>query len=632
MPAKKTKRKTTKKPVRAKKSRKAHAIPPHPVAPLPAKTKGKPTIRYTVAMDHPSSHSFSVTIALGNLPAGTVTLRMPSWTPGSYKIREFARNVSQFAVADSNGRAVAFRQTAKDTWQFTAPKDSAASVTYRVYGFELSVRTPHMDDTHAFFQPTNLLMYPEGHLDAPSVLEVVPFPGWTAHCPLPRAKSGKHTFVAASYDILADSPVEIGNHRTAAFEVDGKRHEIVVHGIGGFPMDQMARDFPRIVRAAKAHFGNTLPYENYTFILHFLPGNRGGLEHLNSQVSAWPSANCETREQYEDFLSLISHEYFHLWNVKRIRPSILGPFDYTCEQYTDQLWVMEGITTYYEWLVLARAGLVSRERVMRAFEAELARWEGRPGNSVMPLDESGRLAWTKLYLADEDFVNTGISYYLKGCLVAGLLDMGIRTRTRGRKHGLSLDDVMLRLYQDYGWPKPGFPEGRFEQVVEEVTGLDFSRQWRDWLHSTRPLPLEDWFGAVGYVIGRDPVARAGPDGVPVDVKAAPWFGWDVRTGSGCVSVTAVRTGSPAWEAGVSVKDDLIALNGLRLSSAGDLESTLRGLNPGATVELTLFRDTRLLTLSVRTEARHPGKLRLLPVPNPTRQQQETLEAWLGPRT
>jgi predicted metalloprotease with PDZ domain len=488
-----------------------------------------------------------------------------------------------------------------------------------------------MDDTHAFFQPTNLMMYPEGHLDAPSVLEVVPFPGWSVHCPLPRTRAGKNTFVAASYDILADSPVEAGMHRTGTFVVDGKRHEIVVHGIGGFDMGMMEKDFARIVRAAKGHFGNTLPYDNYTFILHFLPGNRGGLEHLNSQVSAWPSGNCETREQYEDFLSLVSHEFFHLWNVKRIRPSILGPFDYTREQYTDQLWVMEGITTYYEWLVLARAGLVGRDRVMRAFDAELNRWDERPGNAVMPLDESGRLAWTKLYLADENFVNTGVSYYLKGFLVAGLLDMEIRTRTLGRKHPLSLDDVMLRLYQDYGWPKPGFPEGRFEQVVEEVTGLDLSREWRDWLHSTKPLPLEAWFEAVGYMIGREPVVRTGPDGTPVEVKSSPWIGWDVRTGTAGVTVTAVRAGSPAGEGGISARDEVIAMNGLRVASAGELDQLVRGIRPGQPLEVTLFRDSRLLTRVIRAVARPAGKIKLMPVPQPTRKQHVLLEAWLNPR-
>jgi len=602
------------------------ALPEHPVAAAVKPGKGQPGVVYRVSFPKPSTHNIEVEIELSGLVSGEVELRLPSWTPGSYKIREFARNVSHFRAVGSNGRPLAHRQTAKDTWRVTVGKDGKATIAYRVYAFELSVRTPHVDDTHAFFLPTNALMYVEGQLSAPSVLHVSPPKGWSVYCPLPRLKGHENAFVAKDYDVLGDSPVECGAHVTAAFEVDGKRHDIVIHGAGNYDVSLMVRDFPKIVRAAKKMFGDVLPYENYMFILHVLPGNRGGLEHLNSQVSAWPSGNFETREQYEDFLSLISHEFFHLWNVKRIRPEILGPFDYTSEQYTDQLWVMEGITTYYEWLVLVRAGLVPRERVWKALEGEIARWEERPGNAVMPLDESGRLAWTKLYLADENFVNTGVSYYLKGGLVAGILDMEIRRRTKHRK---SLDDVMRQLYAEYGLPKRGFPNGGFERACEHVAGSDLKEFWECHLRSTKPLNLESWFDTVGLLLGRESPMKVGIDGVATVVSETPWLGWDVKTGDNCAVVTVVRDGSPASEGGVSAKDEVVAIDGRRVTSASDVDTRVRAMKPGKASMVTLFRDGRLLSLSVTPLLKPAGKPKLVPMPEASEGQRAAMQSWLG---
>ncbi len=673
--------KTAKSPARkaSRKSAAASGVPAHPVAAQPALRPGQPEIRYRVRMPKPWTHNLEITIELKGLDPGEAVLRMPSWTPGSYKIREFCRNVSHFRAFDGAGELIRHSQTAKDTWRVPVGADGVVRAAYRIYSFELSVRTPHVDDRHGFFQPTNALMFVEGQLETPATLTVEPYQGWKVFCPLPylekasrrggkapsnvqpgsdwtpltlaEAQShspdpvtlygpvkaakdgttgpGPASFVAASYDVLADAPVECGDHPSVVFAVGGKRHEIAAHGWGNFDLKQMAGDFPGFIKAASAMFGGKLPYQNYLFVLHFLPNNRGGLEHLNSQVSAWPSQNLETREQYEDFLSLISHEFFHTWNVKRIRPEMLGPFDYTSEQYTDDLWVMEGFTVYYEWVMLARGGLVTRDRVWRSIEQEVNRWDDRPGNLVMPLDESSRLAWVKLYLADENFVNTGVSYYLKGFLVAGCLDMELRARTKGKQ---SLDDLMRRLYADFGWPKPGFPKGTVQALAEEIAGGPLTDFWQRHLHSADPLDLSAFLGPVGLELVRDntpPPIPANGDTTPRTEQ--PYLGWEIRSGAPGIGITvaAIRDGSPASDAGLSAKDEVIALNGIRVSTAAEAELLIRRNGIGKPLEVAFFRDGQLRSLTTKPTSGPAGRWRVMPVARPTAAQVAAQNAWLG---
>jgi len=611
---------------RSKSARSTDALA-HPVVTPPKPGVGEPEIRYIVSMPEPWTHNIEVKLEIDWREAGSqdIALRMPAWTPGSYKIREFARNVSNFQAVDENGKPLAITRSDKDTWQIARKDCAKIIVTYRVYAFEFSVRTPHMDDTHCFFQPSNALVALVDHTHLPCLLEIHPWGDWQIACSLPLVKGSGHIFWASDYDILVDSPVECGNHETRSFVVDGKLHEIAVYGWGNYDLDQWVKDFKAIVVAAKSHFGGKLPYEHYLFILHCMPNTRGGLEHLNSQVSAWDSNDFLPRERYEEFLSLISHEFWHTWNVKRIRPEILGPWDYSREQYTSELWVMEGFTVYYEWLVLVRAGVVSRERFFESWAGEFRRWQDRPGNDVMALDESSFLAWTKLYLADEDFVNTGISYYLKGALVALCLEMELRETSGGK---VTLDDVMSTLYQRFGWPKPGFPEGEVQRIVEELTGKSWKSWFRRHLSETKPLKLEKALRTVGLETSFAKVYESGADGVKREIKEKAWAGWELDDSQGKLEVKMVRIGSPASDAGMSGKDELIAINGQRTPNIAAADKVLKLLNKGDVIRASVFRGERLLHCDITLDARPAGQLLIGISERATPAQVKQLDDWL----
>ena len=579
----------------------------HPEVTLPAYDADQLNVEYVVATPEPWTHNIEIQVDIRGFSQGSVDVALPTWTPGSYKVREFARNVSRFDVVDGDGKALKWSMLDKQTWRIEAPKADLISIRYRVYGFEQSVRTPHVDDTHAFFQPTNALIYVVDQLDAPAMLRLLPFEGWKVACPLPKLKGEEHCYFAENYDILADAPVEMGTHEVYSFEVDGKLHEIAIYGWGNHDPEQMVKDFTKIVRQQKKFWGG-LPYENYLFILHFLPGLRGGLEHLNSQVSDWDSLELADREKYEDFLSLISHEFFHTWNVKRHRPEILGPFDYSCEQYTPDLWIMEGLTVYYEWIQMVRSGVVSVERFLKAWTTDLRRWDRRPGNEIMSAGESSFLAWTKLYLADENFVNSGVSYYLQGMLVAVCLDVEIRKRTDNAK---SLDDVMKLSCKRYGWPKPGFAQGGFEEVVAEVAGGKWDAWFRKHVYTAgNPdfSALKRAFSYYGLKLERVAAKETLPSGKVVTPKKENWIGWELAEKKGDVSVQIVRDDSPASRAGLSAKDELLAISDIRIRSRAQVDTMLKMFEPGDMVQVVVFRGDFLHSCDLEIGEIAAGKL------------------------
>ena len=614
---------------------------PHHPAVAMRRVAARPHVHYRVGMPQPWTHVYEVTVIIPALDQHDIELCMPAWTPGSYMIREFARNVFALEAwaggSAAKGKRLDVTRVDKDTWRVHQKKQGVVTVRFCSYAFEHSVRTAHLDDTHGFFQPTNILPYVKGRLDLAAVLEIEPFGDWRIACPLPRVTSRANSWFANDYDTLADSPVECGNFETTSFAVDGKPHEIAVYGWGNYNLEAMCHDFEAIVRAQKKMFGNKLPYDNYVFIIHALPECRGGLEHLNSQVSHFPSMDFVQRDRYLDFLSLISHEYFHIWNVKRIRPAVLGPFDYSREQYTDELWICEGLTVYYEWLMLLRAGRATREDVLAAWCKDIETWENTPGQHVMSVREASFLAWTRYYRQDENYVNTGISYYLKGGLIGMLLDIRMREMSGGR---LSLDDVMRRLLADYGWPKPGFGKGTLESVVEELTGESWRTWFRHHLDDAGPLELGKALRVMGLELKRAPKTNGkGPasNGAPGTQEAVlaphgkhePWLGWDLKARAGMLIVSAVRTGSPAMDGGISAKDELLALDGARVKTLEEVAALLAMYKPGDQVEIAVFRRDMLRTLTVHVGERESGKRVIVPLAGASATAKRLLKGWLG---
>ncbi|HWH08980.1 MAG TPA: PDZ domain-containing protein [Candidatus Thermoplasmatota archaeon] len=589
-------------------------------------------LAYSLAMPEPASHLYHVEVVVTDPPAPALRLAMPAWAPGSYLIRDFARHVQDVEAVDARGRALPWRRVDKQTWEVEAGAARRVAFRYKVYANDLSVQTSHLDATHAYGNGTSLFVYVEGHKDAPATLAVKPPRGWAVDLPLPE--SPRNTFHARDYDELVDAPFEIGTHRRFEFRVRGKRHRVALYGRGNEDAERLVADLKRIVEEEAALFGG-LPYPEYLFIIHLADKPAGGLEHRGSNTSIVDRWTFQPGKKYEDFLALEAHEFFHAWNVKRIRPAVLGPFDYAREVHTTLLWAMEGVTSYYDHLVLARAGLITEERYRDFLAETITRVRQQPGRFKLSLAESSFLAWIKLYKQDANWVNTGISYYVKGEMVAMVLDLAIRERTRGRR---SLDDVMRHLHAAYPPDGPGIPEPHFggrdgwREALEEVTGLSWRAFWARYIEGTDEVDFERYLKLVGWrlrpVLKSDKADEkrqkgdyAGPGG---------WLGIETKEVDRRVRVASVLVDSPALAAGLAPEDELVALDGFQVKDKEALEKRLREREPGQRVRLHVFRRGELVALEATLGENPPEKWVIEEDPRATPAQKARRRRWLAP--
>ena len=597
-------------------------------------------ISFTVAMPRPHTHLFEVEVFIKHTTTGPQeeSLVIPVWTPGSYLIREFERQVQDFAASDAAGQPLKWEKTNKDTWRVFTNGAREWRATYRVYANELSVRTSELNSGHAFWNNANLLMYLDGFLKSPSTVRVLAPDVWKVATGLPAVPGQKNTFRAENFDILYDSPFEASNFKTLVFNVKGIPHRIVIDGEGNYDPERMRRDVQKIVETEVEVMGGEIPYRDYTFILHLRSNAGGGLEHLNSAAlgyprfgfkittgdratSAAPNTTVTPERDYRGFLSLVSHEFFHLWNVKRIRPDALGPFDYTQENYTKVLWVAEGITDYYADLVLRRAGLVSESEFLASTARSFQSLQDTPGRLVQSAEESSFDTWIKYYRQDENSVNSQVSYYDKGAILGLLLDLEIRKRSNNAK---SLDDVMRYLYAEFYKKSRNYGPADFQKACELMAGAS----------------LEDFFSK--YVRGKEEIdynAALEAAGLRLETNAPPganvnadtvFFGADVADEGEKLMVRRVYGGSPAYEQGLNAGDQIVALNNLRVTREF-FNARLAEKKPGDPITLTIFRFDDLSTLLIKLGPRRDGTYRIVPLPNPSEAQKRVYRSWLTTR-
>ncbi|HZI65054.1 MAG TPA: PDZ domain-containing protein [Thermoanaerobaculia bacterium] len=572
-----------------------------------------PSVSYALSMLRPTSHLLDVTIDVAGLAGASFELVMPAWTPGSYRIRDYARNVQEFSAGRHS-----WSRVDKNRWRVRTGGAERARVTYRVYAFEMNARGAHLDADHGYVNGAGAFMYLYGAKERPVTLDVRIPAGWNIATGLSPA--GPRRFAAADYDELVDCPIEAGKFELRTWRTRGIEHRLALHGRVNRPLDRVTRDLAKIVEAEAALFGG-LPYEHYTFLLHTGPGSYGGLEHRNSTSLEYSSSGFRSREDYDGFLELAAHEYFHLWNVKRIRPSALGPFDYEREVHTTLLWAMEGITSYYDGLFLVRAGLMSPERYFGKTAKRWAAFLEKPGRRIHSLSESSFDAWIKYYQPNEHSPNSTISYYEKGEFAGMALDLEIRRRTRNRR---SLDDVLRRLFKRVTADGAGFPEGDYRRACEDVAGGSLAGFWRDYIDGTRELELGGFLEAAGLGLRRDPKKEEGEK----PVTRRPHFGAVVqRSGDHLVAAT-VRSGSPAERAGLCARDEILAIDGTRVDMES-WEKRLDALTPGRAVDVAVLRAGALRELSITPESRDATVLKIVPLAKATPLQKQTYRSWLG---
>ncbi len=442
-------------------------------------------IAFSVSFTEPQAHYAEVEMEIWGIKDEQIDLKMPVWTPGSYLVREFAKNVENFKVADSDGNHLTFSKIDKNTWRIATGGAQGLKVKYRVYAFEVSVRTSFVDESHAFLSPTGLFLYPAGKIHLSSTVEIIPYKGWTRiSTGLERLRSNADIFVAPDFDILYDSPIEVGNQDIFEFTAANVKHEVAMYGGGNYDKETLKRDMAKIVEQQTKVFGVN-PNKRYVFIVHNYSSGGGGLEHLNSTVLGASRDGYNSEAGLTRFLSLVSHEYFHLWNVKRLRPIALGPFNYDEENYTHNLWIAEGFTAYYQDIFLERARLISVDQYLSTLATSINSVENQPGNQIESLSEASFDAWIKQYRPNENSVNSTVSYYSKGALIAFILDLDIIHSTKGEA---GLDEVFKAMYDEYFVKLGrGFTDDEFKSMAEKIAGHSFSEFYDRYINGVETI-------------------------------------------------------------------------------------------------------------------------------------------------
>ncbi|UKJ07211.1 M61 family metallopeptidase [Solitalea lacus] len=571
-----------------------------------------PKLTYKLSFNDAAQHYVDVQMDVSDWNGKDLIVKLPVWAPGSYLVREFARHVEQFE-AFSGSTALKAKKINKNTWKIAANKASNISIKYKVYAFELTVRTSFIDAAHAYLNGSNVFMYIDGKKELPSTVKITPSKNWKEiSTGLEVVNGDKWTRYSNDYDVLADSPIEIGNQDIFTFEAAGVPHEVAMYGGGNYDKARLAKDLKRICEEATKVF-DTNPCKHYTFIVHCLPTGGGGLEHLNSTTVQTAKFSFTNDKSYKSFLSLIAHEYFHLWNVKRLRPEALGPFDYDNENYTSMLWFSEGFTAYYDNLLTRRAGFYTPEAYLDILISDINKVTNQPGNYVQPVAESSFDAWIKYYRSNENSANSTISYYDKGSLLALMMDMEILRNSKGAK---DLDDLMKYLYNEYYQnEKRGFTDAEFKAAAEKICGRNLDDFFSKYVNGTQPIPYNDYLNAVGLQLVNQNEGKS----------SEVLFGANTKTDNGKIIVTGVVKETAAYEAGINVNDEIIAFDNYRVD---DLAKWLGYKKIGDKVDVLVSREGSLQTIPVVLKANTNVKYKFEAIKSVNTDQARAYNYWM----
>jgi predicted metalloprotease with PDZ domain len=585
-------------------------------------------LTYHLRLSQPTTHLVDVEIAASEVAEPTVDFVMPAWAPGRYAIYDFAKNVQEFSAVGAQEQRLPWTKLDKQTWRVDMrAAGGTVKARYRVFANDLSGSFSQFDTSHANLNGSSVFMYIAGQTPAPLTLTVDPPPQWKLLDGFSES-SDQRSFPVPNYDRLVDTPLEISPECTLdQFQEQGKTIRVAVHSYDEDDTDRskLLEGLKKIVHAEMAEMPE-VDFPHYTFLFHFAPDIAlgDGMEHLNSTQII---IRGNLRDGTQEALETAAHEFFHLWNVKRLRPTALGPFDYTRENYSPSLWFAEGVTTYFAYLSLLRSGVWSRQQFLHALADEIRSLEGEPGRSLMSAESSSFHAWfydRSPQMQETNFANCTISYYNKGALLGMLLDVEIRSRTGGQK---ALRDVLADMYHkfyeapaaSYYGPGRGFEEQDIQEAVSVVSGSDFSTVFERYVRGADPLPYAETLKLVGLQL------RVG-----VAPGAAPSLGVLVQPDNRGARIAAVRPGGAAERAGLSRDDLLIAVDDQSLATE-ELQNRLKIYPPGSKVPFTVERHGRREIITVTLDPPIPDQYAIEELPNATPQQVNIRNAWMGSR-
>jgi predicted metalloprotease with PDZ domain len=572
-------------------------------------------IHYKLSFPQPHTHYIQVEITLKEVNAESILLSMPVWTPGSYMIRDYTQHVDLFRATDYSGHALPFQKVEKNKWVVETQTIHELKISYRVYGFDDTVRTNFMDADKASLCSAATFLFVEGEENTPSTLEIEPFKSWkNIATPLKMVSDNIWVRKAENKDHLIDSPIEIGNFNTYHFEAAGIPHSIAIIGECNGNHEQIVRDLQQICNATAGIINAPHPCSEYLFIIQNTENRYNGLEHLHSTVCQLPRWDYYPEDKYIRSMGLLSHEYFHLWNVKRIRPIELGPFNYDKENYTRQLWVMEGITSYYDDYILYKSGLISEDKLLNILSKNFNVVVNQAGDDEQSLTDSSFDAWIKYYRKNENSNNNTVSYYTKGATVALALNFLIMNASKGK---FSLDDVMQELYQNYlTHPTTGFTENEFLTLVNRLAGIDLSSFFQDHIYGTVPINYDQYFEYVGLTL--------------VDINQGKdnlYLGLTSKWEEGRLMIKSIDKNYGAYQSGLNVNDEIIAVDGYRVWT--EFERILEQKKVGETVEVIISREGKIKKMQLHLTPDKRAEFRIFPLLDVTELQQKLQKKWLS---
>ncbi|QSX35499.1 M61 family metallopeptidase [Shewanella avicenniae] len=564
-------------------------------------------VLYQVNITDPEHHLAQVSVSFPMTNERQLQVNLPVWRTGKYTVLPLADGIRNFVAKDEHGQPLTWQRTASGEWQVALEQPSQVTVTYQLYANELGQRVRDISNTHAYLDASGVMMYSPSFRDQPVQVALTVPENWKSYSGM-AAGIKPHTFVADNYDVLIDSPIETGISQYRNFSADGKAFELVVWGEGNFDIEQMVKDLQKVTVKSQ-DIWQGYPFERYLFIVHATSGARGATEHINSTVIQLPRFSFRERKDYLRFISTASHEFIHTWNVKAYRPEGLVPYDFQQENMSDLLWMAEGSTSYFQNQLLLRAGVMSAKEFLEDIAKRIERNQHTPGREQQSVAETSLGEWVA---TSGDYAsNHSINIYSEGYLVSMALDYQL---LRDSKLKASYRDVHKLLYRDYAIPK-GYNAQTIKTLLQQLTKRDYSDWWSKNVESPVSYDFNEMLEHAGLALSYGK-----------DAKTKAFIGASVSGTS--LKFTSVERNGPAWTAGIAAGDELVAINGLKVTADG-FEKRIEDFKVGDKVSVTLFKDDTLQTYVVTLAETPAGKLAIKPLDKAARSQKALFEAWLG---
>nr|WP_258405582.1 M61 family peptidase [Shewanella zhangzhouensis] len=567
-------------------------------------------VDYHIDLSSPTHHLAKVEVHFPKVEAGDFPVNLPVWRTGKYQVLPLADGVRAFQAMDANGNAVPWRRSASGEWVLSLPEASEVTVSYQLYADELGLRTRHIDASHAYLDASSVFMYSPQFRDQELSVSLKVPEGWQSYSGMSKG-DGAHSFVAPNYDVLVDSPIETGISHHRSFSSAKRDYELVVWGEGNYDLDKMVTDLTKLGTQASAIWDG-FPFERYVYMVHATSGARGATEHLNSTVIQLPRFMFRERKDYLRFISTASHEFIHTWNVKAYRPAGLVPYDYQHEGLTSLLWIAEGSTSYFQHQLLARAGVITAKELLEDIAGRIDRHQQTPGREIQSVAEASLGEWVA---QGGDYAhNHSVNIYSEGYMASMALDMAILSDTK-LKH--SYRDVHRVLYRDFAVPKSYRVED-VKGILTQLTGKDYGPWWHSHIDSPMALDFDELLSRAGLrlVYGKD----------DSDGKAKVYPGFSLVSGS--LKLQTLDRGGKAWEAGLVAGNELVAINGLKVTAEG-FEKRLADFKAGDSITVSYFADDSLRQTTLELGERPEGKAALKPLAKVSDKQKAFFKAWLG---